>query len=113
MLPLIDPTRKMAWIYLIIAGCLEIGWAIGLKYTDGWTRLWPSVFTIVTMVASFYCLAIAVKELPIGTSYAIWTGIGAVGTATLGILLFSEPVSTLRIVCIGLIIVGIIGLKWS
>ncbi|QEG00794.1 Quaternary ammonium compound-resistance protein SugE [Stieleria maiorica] len=101
----------MAWIYLLIAGCLEIGWAIGLKYTDGWSRFWPSLATIVTMVASFYCLALAVKEIPIGTSYAIWTGIGAVGTATLGIVLFAEPASATRIACMGLIVAGIVGLK--
>lgn len=103
----------MPWVYLVIAGCLEIVWAIGLKYTDGWTRLWPSVFTLVTMVASFYCLAIAVKEIPIGTSYAIWTGIGAVGTATLGIVLLGEPVSAMRVACMGLIVAGIIGLKMA
>lgn len=103
----------MAWVYLVIAGCLEIVWAIGLKYTDGWTRLWPSVFTLITMVASFYCLAIAVKEIPIGTSYAIWTGIGAVGTATLGIVLLGEPVSAMRVACMALIVAGIIGLKMA
>lgn len=103
----------MAWTYLVIAGFLEIFWAIGLKYTDGWTRLWPSVFTLVTMVASFYCLAIAVKEIPIGTSYAIWTGIGAVGTATLGIVLLGEPFSAMRVACMALIVAGIIGLKMA
>lgn len=103
----------MAWVYLVIAGFLEIVWAIGLKYTDGWTRLWPSVFTLVTMVASFYCLAIAVREIPIGTSYAIWTGIGAVGTATLGIILLGEPVSAMRVACMALIVAGIIGLKMA
>lgn len=101
----------MAWIYLLIAGLLEIGWAIGLKYTEGWTRLWPSVFTIVTMVASFYCLAQAVRVIPVGTGYAIWTGIGAVGTAILGIILFSESAAPARLACIGLIVVGILGLK--
>ncbi len=106
-------TIVMAWIYLLIAGCLEIGWAIGLKYSEGWSRFWPSVLTLVTMIASFYCLALAVKEIPIGTGYAIWTGIGAVGTATLGILLFAEPVSAMRIVCMALIIAGIVGLKLS
>lgn len=101
----------MAWIYLLIAGVLEIGWAIGLKYTDGWTRLWPSVVTLVTMVASFYCLAQAVRVIPVGTGYAIWTGIGAVGTAILGIILFSESGAPARLACIGLIVAGILGLK--
>ncbi|TWT65127.1 quaternary ammonium compound efflux SMR transporter SugE [Allorhodopirellula solitaria] len=100
-----------AWIYLIIAGFLEIGWAIGLKYTEGWTRLWPSVLTLATMAASFYFLAVAVKEIPIGTSYAIWTGIGAVGTATLGIVLLGEPASMTRVACMALIVAGIVGLK--
>ncbi|MGH7384815.1 MAG: quaternary ammonium compound efflux SMR transporter SugE [Candidatus Rokuibacteriota bacterium] len=101
----------MAWIYLLIAGLLEIGWAIGLKYTEGWTRLWPSVLTIVTMVVSLYCLAQAVRVIPVGTGYAMWTGIGAVGTAILGIILFSESAAPARLACIGLIVVGIIGLK--
>ncbi|MEX2222977.1 MAG: quaternary ammonium compound efflux SMR transporter SugE [Candidatus Rokuibacteriota bacterium] len=101
----------MVWIYLLIAGLLEIGWAIGLKYTDGWTRLWPSVVTLVTMVASLYCLAQAVRVIPVGTGYAIWTGIGAVGTAILGIILFSESAAPARLACIGLIVAGILGLK--
>jgi len=101
----------MAWTYLLIAGVLEIGWAIGLKYTDGWTRLRPSVLTLVTMVASMYCLALAVREIPVGTGYAIWTGIGAVGTAILGIMLFSESAAPARLACIGLIVIGILGLK--
>ena len=101
----------MAWTYLLIAGLLEIGWAIGLKYTDGWTRLWPSIVTLVTMVASFYCLAQAVRVIPVGTGYAIWTGIGAVGTAILGIILFSESAAPPRLACIGLIVAGILGLK--
>lgn len=101
----------MAWIHLIIAGFLEIFWAISLKYTDGFSRLWPSVLTIAGMIASFYFLAQALKTIPVGTGYAIWTGIGAAGTAILGIVLFSEPASWPRLVCIGLIVTGIIGLK--
>ena len=101
----------MAWIHLIIAGVLEIFWAISLKYTEGFSRLWPSVLTIVGMIASFYFLAQALKTIPVGTGYAIWTGIGAAGTAILGIILFSEPMSWPRLLCIGLIVTGIIGLK--
>ena len=101
----------MEWFYLVLAGLLEVGWAIGLKYTQGWTKLWPSILTVLGMAASFYFLASAIKTIPIGTAYAIWTGIGAVGTAALGILLFSEPASASRIACIGLIVAGIIGLK--
>ncbi|WP_372723790.1 quaternary ammonium compound efflux SMR transporter SugE [Novipirellula sp.] len=101
----------MSWIFLVIAGLLEIGWAIGLKYTEGWSRVGPSVLTILTMIASFYCLAVAIKDIPIGTGYAIWTGIGAVGTAILGIILLGESASPMRIACIGVVILGIIGLK--
>ena len=101
----------MSWIYLFIAGLFEIGWAIGLKYTNGFTKLWPSVITIVGMVLSFYFLSTAVKSIPIGTAYAIWTGIGAVGTAILGILLFGESREFMRIFFILLIVVGIVGLK--
>jgi quaternary ammonium compound-resistance protein SugE len=101
----------MAWTLLIIAGILEIGWAIGMKYTEGFTRLWPSVWTIAAMVLSVYLLAVAVKTLPIGTSYAVWTGIGAAGTAILGIILLSEPATITRLACIGLIVAGIAGLK--
>lgn len=101
----------MAWIYLVIAGVLEIFWAISLKYTDGFARLWPSVATIGGMVASFYFLAQALKTIPVGTGYAVWTGIGAAGTAMLGIVLFAEPASLPRVFCIGLIVAGIIGLK--
>ncbi|MGB5287975.1 MAG: quaternary ammonium compound efflux SMR transporter SugE [Ignavibacteriaceae bacterium] len=101
----------MAWIYLLIAGLFEIGWAIGLKYTNGFTKLWPSVITIATMVLSFYFLSSAVKIIPIGTGYAIWTGIGAVGTAILGIILFGESKELIRIFFILLIVIGIIGLK--
>lgn len=101
----------MNWIYLGIAGLLEIAWAIGLKYTEGWTRLVPSLVTGVLMIASFYFLSLAVKTLPIGTAYAVWTGIGTVGAAILGMILFDEPRDALRIVFIALIIAGIAGLK--
>jgi len=101
----------MNWIYLFIAGILEVGWAIGLKYTDGWSRLLPSVLTAFGMIASFYFLSLALKTLPIGTAYAVWTGIGTVGAALLGMFLFNEPREIARILCILLIIVGIAGLK--
>lgn len=101
----------MSWVYLVIAGLLEIGWAIGLKYTDGFSKLWPSVFTVGAMTASFFFLAQALKTIPVGTGYAVWTGIGAVGTAVLGILLFSESTNLGRIVSILLIVIGIVGLK--
>ncbi len=101
----------MAWIYLLIAGILEIGWATGLKYTEGWTRLVPSLLTGAAMVASFYLLSMALKTLPVGTAYAIWTGIGAVGAAILGIFLFGESGDWKRIACIFLIVSGIVGLK--
>ena len=101
----------MAWIYLTVAGLFEIGWAIGLKYTDGFTRLLPSLWTIVSMIASIVLLGLALKTLPVGTAYAVWTGIGAVGTAALGIYLFAEPATVARLLCIGLILSGIIGLK--
>ena len=101
----------MAWIYLLIAGLFEIVWAVGLKYSDGFTRPWPSIVTGVAMLASFWCLALALREIPLGTGYAVWTGIGAVGTAILGIALFAEPAHWPRLVCIGLIVAGIVGLK--
>lgn len=101
----------MAWIYLVVAGLLEIGWAVGLKYTAGFTRLWSSVWTIGAMIASLYFLAQALKTIPLGTGYAIWTGIGAAGTAVLGIVLFGESAAVLRILCLLLIVAGIIGLK--
>lgn len=103
--------EKMAWIHLLIAGLFEIGWAIGLKYTNGFTKLWPSVITVVGMILSFYFLSAAVKSIPIGTAYAIWTGIGAVGTAILGIILFDESREFVRIFFIFLIVVGIVGLR--
>ena len=101
----------MSWIWLIIAGVLEVAWAIGLKYAEGFTRLWPSVATVLLMLASFWCLAQAVRGLPLGTSYAIWTGIGAVGTAVLGMILFKEPATVARLLCMLLIVAGIVGLK--
>ena len=101
----------MAWVILIIAGLFEIGWAIGLKYTEGFSRLWPSVATAAAMIVSLALLGLALKSLPIGTAYAVWTGVGAVGTAILGIYLFGESADFARLVCIGLIVAGIIGLK--
>jgi quaternary ammonium compound-resistance protein SugE len=101
----------MAWLLLFVAGLFEIGWAIGLKYTDGFTRLWPSVWTGLAMVVSVVLLALAVRTLPIGTAYAVWTGIGAAGTVLLGIVLFGEPATLLRLLFVGLIVAGIAGLK--
>ncbi|MBE6091020.1 MAG: quaternary ammonium compound efflux SMR transporter SugE [Clostridium beijerinckii] len=101
----------MAWLMLIVAGLFETGWAIGLKYSEGFTKLIPSVFTIIGMIASFYFLSLALKSLPLGTAYAIWTGIGTVGTVALGIILFKEPVDIIRLICIGFIVIGIVGLK--
>lgn len=101
----------MAWIILFLAGLLEIGWAIGLKYTEGFTRLVPTVLTAGSMVASVILLGIAVRTLPLGTAYAVWTGIGTVGTVILGIVLFAEPATAVRLGCIALIILGIAGLK--
>ena len=101
----------MAWINLIIAGILEIAWAISLKYTDGFNKLWPSLSTVAGMIASFYFLAQALKVIPVGTGYAVWTGIGAAGTAILGIILFAESAAPARLACVGLIVAGIIGLK--
>ncbi|SHH52713.1 quaternary ammonium compound-resistance protein SugE [Sporobacter termitidis DSM 10068] len=101
----------MKWLFLIIAGICEVGWAIGLKYSQGFTKLVPSVLTVSGMIASFYFLSIALKELPLGTAYAIWTGIGTIGTVILGIVLFKEPIDIIRLICIGFIVTGIIGLK--
>jgi quaternary ammonium compound-resistance protein SugE len=101
----------MAWLYLFVAGLLEVAWAVGLKYTEGFTRLWPSVWTGAALVLSILLLAAAVRTLPLGTAYAIWTGIGAVGTAALGIVLFGEQASAARLACIALIVAGLVGLK--
>lgn len=103
----------MAWIYLVIAGLLEIGWAIGLKYTEGFTKLWPSVATGCAMIASFGLLAAALKTIPVGTAYAVWTGIGAAGTAAVGMAFLGEPRETLRILCLVLIVAGVVGLKFA
>jgi quaternary ammonium compound-resistance protein SugE len=103
--------RAMAWWLLFVAGLLEVAWAIGLKYTDGFTRLWPSVGTLAAMALSVLLLALAMRSLPVGTAYAVWTGIGAVGTVVLGIVLFGEPATAMRIACIVLIVAGIVGLK--
>lgn len=101
----------MAWIYLLVAGLMEVGWAIGLKYTDGFSRLWPTVGTVAAMVISIAFLGLALRTLPVGTAYAVWTGIGAVGVALLGIVLFGESAAIARLACIGLILAGIVGLK--
>ncbi|BCS34054.1 multidrug transporter [Luteitalea sp. TBR-22] len=99
------------WGWLLIAGSFEIAWAIGLKYTDGWTRPGPSLATLALLAASMYCLAVAARSLPIGTAYAVWTGIGAAGTALLGMLLLGEPRTPLRLASLGLILLGVAGLK--
>lgn len=101
----------MAWIYLVIAGLLEIGWAVGLKYAAGFTRLWPSVATVGAMIASLALLAAALKTIPVGTGYAVWTGIGAAGTAILGMIFLGESREVLRLLCIGLIVAGVVGLR--
>jgi quaternary ammonium compound-resistance protein SugE len=101
----------MAWVILFVAGLFEIGWAIGLKYTDGFTRLWPTVGTLVSVVVSMGLLGVALRTLPVGTGYAVWTGIGTVGTAVLGIILFREPATAARLFCIALIVAGIVGLR--
>jgi quaternary ammonium compound-resistance protein SugE len=103
----------MAWTYLFFAGLFEVAWAIGLKYTAGFSRIVPSLLIIAAMAISLALLGLALKSLPVGTAYAIWTGIGAVGTAALGIYLFSEPATTMRLVCIGMIVAGIVGLRFA
>ena len=103
----------MSWFVLVVAGLLEIGWAVGLKYTQGFTRLWPSVATAAAMVASLLLLGIAMKQLPAGTAYAVWVGIGAVSTAVLGIILFGDPAGPLKLVSLALVVAGIAGLKLS
>ncbi|PZU90262.1 MAG: quaternary ammonium compound-resistance protein SugE [Chelatococcus sp.] len=101
----------MAWLTLFVAGLFEVGWAIGLKYTEGFTRLVPTLLTGASMIVSLGLLGLALKTLPVGTAYAVWTGIGTIGTATLGIVLLGEPAGVLRLGCIGLIVAGIVGLK--
>ena len=101
----------MAWVYLLFAGLFEVGWAIGLKYTEGFSRLIPIVWTVASMIISLALLGLALKTLPVGTGYAVWTGIGTIGTAILGIALLGEPATALRLACIGLILAGIVGLK--
>jgi quaternary ammonium compound-resistance protein SugE len=101
----------MPWVVLFVAGLFEIGWAVGLKYTEGFTRPWPSVATVVALIASMGLLGVALRTLPLGTAYAVWTGIGTVGTATLGIVLFRDPPTAMRLICIALIVAGIVGLK--
>ncbi|HEX8362664.1 MAG TPA: quaternary ammonium compound efflux SMR transporter SugE [Longimicrobium sp.] len=101
----------MAWFILLLAGLLEVGWAVGLKYTEGFTRLWPSLGTGAALIASMALLSLALRTLPLGTAYAVWTGIGTIGTAILGIVLFSEPATAIRLACIALIVAGILGLK--
>ena len=104
-------TANIAWLLLVVAGLFEVTWAIGLKYTAGFTRLWPSVGTLAAMAVSIWLLAIAMRSLPVGTSYAIWVGVGAIGTAILGIVLFDEPATAGRLASLGLIVAGIVGLK--
>lgn len=101
----------MAWVYLLIAGLLEVVWAVGMKYADGWTKLYPSIFTIVSMIIGFYFLSLAVKSLPLGTAYAIWTGIGTIGTVIYSVIYFKEPMDLVKAICILLIVSGIVGLK--
>ena len=103
----------MAWMIFFLAGLFETGWAIGLKYTDGFTRLWPTVWTVFAMIVSLWLLGIAVKTLPVGTAYSVWVGVGAVGTVILGIVLLGEPANAARFISIALILLGIIGLKLS
>ena len=101
----------MAWVILVIAGLFEVGWAVGLKYTEGFTKLWPTAWTALAMIISLWLLGIAMKSLPVGTAYSVWVGVGAVGTVILGIVLLGEPANTARLVSVALIIAGIIGLK--
>jgi quaternary ammonium compound-resistance protein SugE len=101
----------MAWVIVVTAGLFEVGWAIGLKYTEGFTRLWPSVGTVLAMIISVWLLGIAMKSLPVGTAYSVWVGVGAVGTVVLGIVLLGEPANAARLVSVALIVAGIVGLK--
>lgn len=102
---------NMAWVILVVAGLFEIGWAVGLKYTYGFTRLWPSVFTILAMAASLWLLGVAMKSLPLGTAYAVWVGVGTVGSVLLGMILLGESVNATRLVSVALIVAGVVGLK--
>ncbi|HKE96205.1 MAG TPA: quaternary ammonium compound efflux SMR transporter SugE [Povalibacter sp.] len=104
-------SRNISWILLVLAGIFEIGWAIGLKYTAGFTRLWPTLGTVIAMIVSLALLGMAMKSLPVGTAYSVWVGVGAVGTVILGIVLFGEPAGTLRLASAGLIVAGVVGLK--
>lgn len=103
----------MTWLMLVLAGLFEVVWAVGLKYTQGFTRLWPSVWTVLAMIASFWLLSLAMRSLPVGTAYGVWVGIGAVGAVIMGVVLFDEPVNAARMISVTLIIAGIIGLKLS
>lgn len=103
----------MAWVILVIAGLFEVGWAIGLKYTEGFTRLWPTVWTVLAMIVSLWLLGIAMKSLPVGTAYSVWVGVGAVGTVVLGIVLLGEAANAARLISVALIVAGIVGLKLS
>ncbi|HYW11079.1 MAG TPA: quaternary ammonium compound efflux SMR transporter SugE [Longimicrobium sp.] len=105
------PEEGMAWVVLFVAGLFEIGWAVGLKYTEGFTRLWPTVGSVVSMIVSLGLLGVALRTLPLGTAYAVWTGVGTIGTVLLGIALFGESASAMRLACVGLILAGIVGLK--
>lgn len=102
---------RMNWLILLLAGIFEIGWAVGLKYSEGFTRIGPSVFTALALILSMVLLGISLRTLPLGTAYAVWTGIGTIGTAVLGMMLFREPATAMRLVCISLIVIGIVGLK--
>jgi len=114
MMPIITgEVKAMPWVYLFIAGLMEVGWAVGLKYTHGFSRLWPTVWTVLAMVFSLFFLGQSLKTLPVGTAYAVWTGIGAVGAAVLGIILFGDPKSAVRLFSIALIVAGIAGLRLS
>jgi quaternary ammonium compound-resistance protein SugE len=108
-----EEDRTMAWIILVVAGLFEIGWAIGLKYTEGFTRPWPTAGTVVSMAISLWLLGIAMKSLPVGTAYSVWVGVGAVGTVILGIVLLDEPANAARLISVALIVAGIVGLKLS
>ena len=103
--------QTMAWIYLLVAGIIEVVWAVGMKYSEGWTKLYPSIITIVTMIIGLYFLSLAVKSLPLGTAYAVWTGIGTIGTVIFGLIFFKEPIDLIKAVCILLIVTGIVGLR--